>query len=133
MINRRSSTPPYRQVAADLRARISRELAPGCRLPTYAMLAHEYEVGVGTITRAVQLLRDAGLVETGTGADSYVREPPSRKTSVLRPGLRLVARMPTDAEQEAHGILPGVPVIEVTDASGIVTVYPADRWQFIGR
>ena len=127
--------PPYRQLAADLRARIAPggDLAPGTRLPAYRVLAHEYQVGIGTVTRAVQLLRDAGLVETGTGADSYVREPPARKTASLPPGSRLVARMPTDAEQEAHAILPGVPVIEVTDASGKVTVYPSDRWQFTGR
>jgi DNA-binding GntR family transcriptional regulator len=134
VINRRSATPPYRQVAADLRARISRgDLAPGSRLPAYATLAHDYQVGVGTITRAVQLLRDAGLVETGTGADSYIKEPPRRKTAVLPSGSTVVARMPTDAEQEAQGIDPGVPVIEVTSASGEITVYPADRWAFTSR
>lgn len=132
-MNRHSSVPPYQQVAADLRARIaSGELAPGSRLPAYSTLAHEYQVGMGTITRAVGLLRDAGLVETGTGTPSYVRETQPRKPLLLAAGWTAVTRMPTPEEQVDLDIDPGVPVFEVTDPAGRVTPYPGDRWMLTG-
>jgi DNA-binding GntR family transcriptional regulator len=130
-VNRRSSVPPYQQVAADLRARIaSGELAPGSRLPPYPTLADQYGVGRGTVVRAMEHLRVAGLVETGTGGPGYVRELPVRKIAVLRPGAKLATRMPTPAEQEALSIEPGVPVFVLTEASGAATPYPGDRWEF---
>jgi DNA-binding transcriptional MocR family regulator len=122
-VNRRSSVPPYQQVAADLRARIaSGELAPGSRLPPYPTLADQYGVGRGPVVRA--------MVETGTGGPGYVRELPVRKIAVLRPGAKLATRMPTPAEQEALSIEPGVPVFVLTEASGAATPYPGDRWEF---
>jgi DNA-binding transcriptional regulator YhcF (GntR family) len=128
-MNRHSTVPPYQQVAADLRERIaSGDLPPGSRLPAYATLAREYQIGMGTITRDVQMLRDAGLVETGTGTPSYIREPRQRKPLVLPPGSTAITRMPTPAEREDHDIEPGVPVFEVTYASGEVKPYAGDRW-----
>jgi GntR family transcriptional regulator len=133
-MNRHSPVPPYQQVAADLRARIaSGELAPGSRLPAYASLAHHYDVGMGTITRAVGLLRDAGLVETGTGTPSYIRESRPRKPLLLAAGWTAATRMPTPEEREAHDIEPGVPVFEVTDTSGTVVIFPGDRWLLTGQ
>jgi DNA-binding GntR family transcriptional regulator len=130
-VNSFSTQPAYLQVADDLRRQISSgELAPGAKLPPYARLASSYGVGIGTVTKAMQILRDAGLIESGTGGPTYIRDRPARKTAVLRPGSTLVTRMPTPAEREAHAIEPGVPVFEVCEASGGITVYPGDRWAF---
>jgi DNA-binding FadR family transcriptional regulator len=130
-INRRSPVPPYQQIAEHLRARIaSGDLPPGTRLPSYPMLADQYGVGRGTVVRAMEQLRAAGLVETGTGGPGYIRDRPARKTAILRPGSTAITRMPTPAEREAYDIEPGVPVFEVTDVAGSVTVYPGDRWRF---
>jgi DNA-binding GntR family transcriptional regulator len=130
-INRSSPVPPYQQIAADLRARIiSGDLPPGSKLPAYTTLADQYGVGKGTVVRAMEHLRVAGLIESGTGGPTYIRDLPVRKTATLQSGSTLVTRMPTPAEQEAHGIEPGVPVFQLTEASGAVTVYPGDRWQF---
>jgi DNA-binding GntR family transcriptional regulator len=130
-VNPYSPQPAYVQVAADLRRRItSGELGPGAALPAYRVLAGEYGVSLGTVTRAIGILRDAGLVETGTGFDTRVRQPMRRKTAVLRPGQRLATRMPTPAECESHGIDPGVPVFVLVDEQGQTTPYPGDRWEF---
>jgi DNA-binding GntR family transcriptional regulator len=132
-MNRHAALPPYQQVAADLRARIaSGDLPPGSRLPAYTVLAREYGVGMGTVTRAVGLLRDAGLVETGTGTPSYIREPRQRKPLLLPSGWTAITRMPTLEEREAHDIDPGIPVFEVTNPAGEVLPYPGDRWMLTG-
>lgn len=70
--------PKYRQIAEDLRAQIaSGEYPPGSRLPTKAELMERHHVAVNTVERAIEELRQAGLVETAQGAGMFVREPPS--------------------------------------------------------
>ncbi len=64
---------PYEQLAAELRRSITAgELAPGAPLPTYAELAKQHSVSVGTVNRAVALLSEAGLVSTGRGRRTTV-------------------------------------------------------------
>lgn len=70
--------PPYRQVAAILRKRIADGELVG-RLPGERYLASDYGVAVGTVRKALGLLRDEGLVETVHGWGTYVhghRPPP---------------------------------------------------------
>jgi DNA-binding GntR family transcriptional regulator len=70
--------PKYRQIAEDLRTQItSGEYPPGSRLPTKAELMAQYHVAVNTVERAIEELRQAGLVATAQGAGMFVREPPS--------------------------------------------------------
>ena len=74
--------PKYRQIAEDLRAQITGgEYSPGSRLPTKAELMAKYHVAVNTVERAIEELRQAGLVETAQGAGMFVREPPSGSAS----------------------------------------------------
>lgn len=54
---------PYVQVAGNLEDRIrSGELAPGARLPSERALAEEYGIALGTLRKAVRILRDKGLL-----------------------------------------------------------------------
>lgn len=65
---------PYRQIAAQIRARIeSGELAPGQRIPTQSELVEEFEVATTTVRRAVRLLREEGIIVTIPQRGSYVR------------------------------------------------------------
>lgn len=68
--------PKYRQVADDLRAKISDGQYPaGTRLPTKPHLMEHYGVALGTLDKAIEVLRKAGLVETRQGSGMYAREP----------------------------------------------------------
>lgn len=68
--------PRYRLVADDLRARIEAGDYPvGTRLPTRPALMKRYGVALGTLDKAIEELRKAGLVETRQGSGMYVREP----------------------------------------------------------
>jgi len=66
----------YMHVADHLAARIaSGELAAGARLPRETDLAAEYEVSYGTVRRAMQELRERGLIITAWGEGNIVRGP----------------------------------------------------------
>lgn len=65
----------YAQVADHLAARIQAgEIPPGARLAGERELADEYGVALGTARRAVQELRDRGLVATLPAKGTYVVE-----------------------------------------------------------
>lgn len=70
-----SNVPPYRQVAAILRERISSgELAPKQRLPSIAGLVQEYGIARTTAAKALKVLVDEGLAEVVPGWGTYVAE-----------------------------------------------------------
>ena len=66
--------PPYQQVAHLLRRAIEQgDLKPGEQLPSYQGLADQYGVAIGTVKRAVAIVRDEGLIIVRHGMGSYVR------------------------------------------------------------
>jgi GntR family transcriptional regulator len=73
-INPRGASPPYRQIAAWLRSRIKAgEFRPGeDPLPSEKDLVDLFGVARDTARRAVQVLREDGLVETIPQRGSYV-------------------------------------------------------------
>jgi len=65
--------PPYRQIAAILRRRIEAgEYAPDTRIPTESELVEAFEVARTTARRAVEALRNDGLVYTVPQRGTYV-------------------------------------------------------------
>jgi GntR family transcriptional regulator len=69
-----SSVPAYMQLAGILRKQIeSGKIAPGDPLPSETTLVQEYGIARGTIRRAIEVLRDHGLVVTVQGRGTYVR------------------------------------------------------------
>ena len=75
-INPRAAEPPYRQIAAWLRARIEAgEFRPGIDpLPSEKEIQELFEVARDTARRAVAVLRDEGLVVTVPQRGTYVAE-----------------------------------------------------------
>ncbi|MGH3097916.1 MAG: GntR family transcriptional regulator [Streptosporangiales bacterium] len=64
---------PSRDLAATIREQITSQLLePGTRLPTTRDLASQHGVSVTSAVRAVELLREEGLVVTTHGRGSYV-------------------------------------------------------------
>jgi GntR family transcriptional regulator len=72
-IDREGPVPPYRQVAAIVRARIQDgSIPPGRRIPSLVELEAEFGAARDTLRKAVKVLKDEGLVETVTGMGVYV-------------------------------------------------------------
>ncbi len=67
-LNRRSTVPMYRQLAAELREQIvSGAMAEGYRLPPERELASRLEVNRTTVLQAYQQLKDEGLIASKVG------------------------------------------------------------------
>ena len=72
-IDHDGDVPVYLQLAAILRGQIERgEIPPRRPLPSINRLAQEYGIARGSAEKAVQVLRDEGLVRTVIGRGVYV-------------------------------------------------------------
>ena len=90
-INEQSGVTPYRQVASGLREDIAAGKYPtNSRIPSARELAEEYGVALTTAVRAVEELRDEGLIETRRGRGSFVRSRPE----LFRRGASRYTRTP---------------------------------------
>jgi len=130
MIIRSGRDAAYRQLADLLRAEItSGRIRPGQLLPYEKRLQQEYGVGRGTVRRALQVLREEGLVVTERGYSTRVRESQERERVAVPRGAVISIRMPTEAERVELGIEPGavVPVAVVTVGGRVRGIYAGDR------
>lgn len=118
-IKKRSHTPYYRQVAAELRARIrANEWQPGEKLPPEDRLAHEYSVGKDVIRDALWLLRYQGLIVTRNRIGSFVRDHPTLVEVPLVRDATVTARPATPEEVDQYELEEGDPVLVVTYPDG---------------
>jgi DNA-binding GntR family transcriptional regulator len=66
--------PPYQQLSSRLRTAIEAgDYRPGEQLPSHQRLADTYGVAIGTVKRALGVLREQGLITTRHGMGSYIR------------------------------------------------------------
>ena len=80
MIDPEGPEPLYLQLAAVLRGRIERGELPANRpIPSIAQLQQEFGLARGTALRAVDLLRQEGLVRTVAGRGTFVVPRPASK------------------------------------------------------
>ena len=71
-------TPAYKQIAGDLRERMSAgEYAPGDRLPSNRALSGRYGVASETIRAALDDLRGEGLIASQSTRGTYVVRKPA--------------------------------------------------------
>ncbi len=81
--------PPYLQVSSILRAEIlTKKFEPGVQLPSGPALSERFGVARGTVTKALDMLKDEGLIVTRKGSGSFVRERTERPVG-LRPHLEM--------------------------------------------
>jgi len=93
----------YQEIADDLRERV-RSAGPNALLPSESDLSAEFDVSRVTIRRALETLRDAGLVESRQGFGWYVAAPP------LQQHLGELGTI--EGQLEARGIKPERRVLE---------------------
>lgn len=121
-----SDRPLYRQLADALRDRItSGQLEPGAYLLPEGRLAHEYEVGIATVRRALAILRAEGRVETARGAPAKVRTLDDMTVVNPEPGTRITMRVPSDAERSRLGLPEGILVFAL-ERDGEERLLPGD-------
>ena len=73
VIMRGTPVPPYMQLAALIRGQIeSGELAPGQQLPSALTLASTYQVSAPTVKKALNLLKNEGLIVGVAGYGTFV-------------------------------------------------------------
>jgi GntR family transcriptional regulator len=73
VIDHDGPTPLYVQVADAIEARINGgELQPNRPVPSENQLVQEYGIARGTARKAIDLLRERGLVTTVVGRGTYV-------------------------------------------------------------
>ncbi|MGP4017734.1 TetR/AcrR family transcriptional regulator C-terminal domain-containing protein [Saccharopolyspora sp. 5N708] len=94
--------PPYRVIAAEIRARIERgDLRPGDRVPSIRQIAQRWGVALATATRAAAVLREEGLVEPRVGAGTVVSS--SAHSSHKQPARQTTPNTPTAPELHGPG------------------------------
>jgi DNA-binding FadR family transcriptional regulator len=110
----------YVQLASWLRSEIIAGRIPlGAKLPGEETLKRSFGVDRSVVRRAVQLLREEGVVVTRHGVGSFVATVPQLMVATVRPGDRVSARMPSEGERVRLGQLsPGIPVLVITRAEG---------------
>lgn len=73
-IDRDARTPPWQQIASHIEADIrAGKYGPDDRLPSIITLVQIYDVNRKTAHKALQHLRDKGLIEVEPGMGYYVR------------------------------------------------------------
>lgn len=108
------SEPPYRQIANELRDRITAgQLKPGDRLPSARQITQEWGVAIATATRVLATLRQAGLAEPRTGVGTVVAAPQARTPK---------RRQQRDAEPELTRDRIVRTAIAVADAEGMAAL-----------
>lgn len=86
--------PPYQQVAAALRAAIlTRQIAPGDKLPSQVELARRYGVARMTVQQALRILKDEGLTVSRQGSGVFARARTERPIG-LRPHIERAFEQP---------------------------------------
>ena len=98
-----SRTIRYQQIADDLRGRIA-ALGGGRLLPSESDLSAEFHVSRVTVRRALELLRDEGLVESRQGFGWIVSGEPLRQ--------HLSELVTIEGELEAKGVEPSRKILE---------------------
>jgi AcrR family transcriptional regulator len=124
-------SPPYQQIAAELRRRIEAgELPPGARVPSTRAIVDHWGVAMATATKVLTELRHQGLVRPVPGVGTVVEggrrpsrpAPPPRRPSAHDGGLttdRIVAAGVAIADAEGLG---AVSMRRVASEVGVATM-----------
>jgi DNA-binding GntR family transcriptional regulator len=145
----------YRDIAEDLRDRLAAgEFGAGRLLPSEAELSGGYDASRVTVRRALELLRDEGLIDARQGLGWFIASDPLRQTlgrlatiesqlaeSGRRPERRILEFEFTEADADVRAVLGSGQVLRVRrlnladdEPFAVVTVWcPADLGNHLSR
>lgn len=124
----RSHVPVYIQLASGLRQMIvAGELPAGHVFPGEHQMAKDFGVGREAVRKALQVLRQEGLVATKRGEASTVRRRPERRELVIEPGMRVWFRQTTPEERIDLGMDEGIGLVVVEREGAGQELLPADE------
>lgn len=117
------SKPRYALIADDIRAKVRRgELGPGDQLPTNAQLMEQWSAALNTVARAIQELRNEGLVETFHGVGSFIRDQTPKADAEAGDQPDLLARV--ERLEEMCGRLEQLETLMMEVFSNLGLAYP---------
>src|SRR5687767_1848654 len=106
-----TDSPPYARIVAELRRRIAEgELAPGDRVPSTRQIAIRWGVAPATATKALNALKQEGLIVAEPRVGSVVAAAPSKPRPPVETGDELTRERVVRA------------AIEIADAEGLAAV-----------
>ncbi|MEV3857102.1 GntR family transcriptional regulator [Streptomyces sp. NPDC050095] len=123
--------PLHERIAADLRDEImSGDLAPGAKVASTTQLKDRFDASSATVQKALQLLKDEGLVVGRAGAAVTVRE---HRQQTIRPAAYIAPAAPGEpyswiTEAAKRGVRADSTLLEVAPAA----VPPADVCAALG-
>jgi DNA-binding GntR family transcriptional regulator len=122
--------PRYAQMVNTIQERITAgTYPPGSTLPSENQLIAEFGVSRTTVTRALNMLRQDGWINSQQGKGTFVRNPPTTSAAPRR-GQELLGRRETEAEVRLLDAGTGRPPARVAAVLGLAegdeTVYR--RW-----
>jgi GntR family transcriptional regulator len=133
VINPHDHVPIYQQLANGLRDQITGgAIAPGDALPSTSALCLEHGLGRPTVSRALAVLLEEGLITIKQGIVPTVRHRIERQSVALYAGDRLTIRMPSRPERLTLGLEAGIPMLEIERGSGDVEKHRADTVEVTG-
>lgn len=128
-----AGSPPSRwprtaMIVQDIRGMIRRgEIAPGERVPSENDIARDHQVTTDTANRALQILKDEGLITRERGIGSMAAQADGTRRVVLAPGAEVSARIPSPREQADAGAGEWEPVLVVAEPGQPERLYPVSQ------
>ena len=122
------------QIVEALRARIEAgDWAPRCRLPSVVHLSQQFGVARDTILRALEVLRDLGIIYTVRNRGSFVKAGADFVTAVVADAQTRIINRPAHDHEIAELELPEHGWVTVVERAGDeVEVLPADKVEIRG-
>jgi DNA-binding transcriptional regulator YhcF (GntR family) len=121
------------QIVDALRSRIEAgEWAPRRRLPSVVHLSQEFGVARDTILRALEVLRDLGIIYTVKNRGSFVKAGADFVTQITADAGTRITNRPAHESEINEMELPEHGWVTVVERGGEVEVLPADKVEIRG-
>ncbi|QSB04186.1 GntR family transcriptional regulator [Natronoglycomyces albus] len=126
----RTEEAPFRQIAAELRRRITNgTLGTGQRVPSTRQVAKEFAVALATAAKALDVLRQEGLIVTRPRSGSVVAAPPRSPQAAHNPAASELNRNLIVGHAIDIADTAGLPAVSMRAVAGRCGVSPMSLYR----